>query len=145
MLMKADVLYAAWKSVFREEDEKIRGSGTRTLLLSPQGRHLDQHYAKELASCTKLILVCGHYEGVDQRFIDVAVDEEVSIGDYILTGGELPALVLADVVTRLIPGVVGNSRSISQDSLEKWASQIPSVHPTQRIRRKASARGAPSR
>jgi tRNA (guanine37-N1)-methyltransferase len=72
-----------------------------------------------------LVLICGHYEGVDQRFIDLSVDHEISIGDYVLTGGELPALVLADTITRLLPGVVGNERSITQDSLENGLLKYP--------------------
>ncbi|MEO5968585.1 MAG: tRNA (guanosine(37)-N1)-methyltransferase TrmD, partial [Bdellovibrionia bacterium] len=96
-----------------------------TILLSPQGKVFDQNLARELASCTKLVLICGHYEGVDQRFIDLCVDHEISIGDYVLTGGELPALVMADTITRLIPGVVGNELSISQDSLENGLLKYP--------------------
>ena len=81
--------------------------------------------AHELASYSKLILVCGHYEGVDERFIERCVDREVSIGDYVLTGGELPALVLADTITRLMPGVVGNERSLSEESLENGLLKYP--------------------
>ena len=115
MLMKVDVLHAAWKSVQPQAGEVGK---TATLLLSPQGRHFDQAMAKDLAGYSRLILVCGHYEGVDERFIELCVDQEVSIGDYVLTGGELPAMVMADTVTRLLPGVVGNELSLTQDSLE---------------------------
>jgi tRNA (guanine37-N1)-methyltransferase len=90
----------------------------RTILLSPQGPKFTQSKAKELLQWETLVLVCGHYEGVDERFIELCCDEELSIGDYVLTGGELPALVVADAVTRLVPGVVGNEQSISRDSLE---------------------------
>ncbi len=108
MLLKADVLTAAHRSVVPEKSVR-----TRTLLLSPQGPCLTQEKAKCLArDYDRLVLVCGHYEGVDERFIELCVDEEISIGDYVLTGGELPAMVLADVVTRLLPGVVGNEGSI---------------------------------
>jgi tRNA (guanine37-N1)-methyltransferase len=87
--------------------------------MSPQGPRLTQAKAKELAeNYEELVLVCGHYEGVDERFIELCCDEELSIGDYVLTGGELPALVVTDVVARLIPGVVGNDQSVCRDSLE---------------------------
>jgi tRNA (guanine37-N1)-methyltransferase len=122
MVLKVDVLYAAWESACVRPPL----SGKRaTLLLSPQGELLTQDLAKELSSYSELILVCGHYEGVDERFIDLCVDREISIGDYVLTGGELPALVVADAVTRLIPGVVGNERSLTQDSLENSFLKYP--------------------
>ncbi len=111
MVLRADVLHAAWSSV-------DGASQARTVLLSPQGPRLTQSKARELLGYEKLIFVCGHYEGVDERFIELCCDEELSIGDYVLTGGELPALVVADAVTRLVPGVVGNSQSIERDSLE---------------------------
>jgi len=122
MVLKADVLYAAWESARAQRPLSGRRA---TLLLSPQGELLTQNLAKELSSYSDLILVCGHYEGVDERFIDLCVDGEISIGDYVLTGGELPALVLADAVTRLIPGVVGNERSLTQDSLENHLLKYP--------------------
>jgi tRNA (guanine37-N1)-methyltransferase len=121
MLLKADVLHAAWQSA-----RGRRKKGVATILLSPQGAPLTQALAKELAAnYSKLILVCGHYEGVDERFIELCVDREVSIGDYVLTGGELPAMVLADAVTRVLPGVVGNSRSVERDSLEGGLLKYP--------------------
>jgi tRNA (guanine37-N1)-methyltransferase len=129
MLMKADVLHAAWKHAMDLCAAETAGLENpprpTTLLLSPQGRMLDQPMAKELVSRRQLILVCGHYEGVDERFIELCVDQEVSIGDYVLTGGELPAMVMADVIARLIPGVVGNERSVEQDSLENDLLKYP--------------------
>lgn len=122
MVLKADVLHAAW--VFARGERK--SAKARTLLLSPQGKPFTQEMARDLAeNCENLILVCGHYEGVDERFIELCVDEEVSIGDYVLTGGELPAAVIADAVTRLIPGVVGNERSITEDSFEGGLLKYP--------------------
>lgn len=121
MLLRVDVLHAAWRSITHQAPKTHR----RTVLLSPQGKLLTQDKARELAGYEELILVCGHYEGVDERFIELCVDEELSIGDYVLTGGELPALVVADVVTRLIPGVVGNKDSVLQDSLEGGLLKYP--------------------
>ncbi len=121
MVLKADVLHDAWKSVVPEKSPE-----TLTLLMSPQGKLFDQPMARELATgYSRIVILCGHYEGLDERFIDQCVDREVSIGDYVLTGGELPALVIADTVTRLIPGVVGNERSITQDSLESGLLKYP--------------------
>jgi tRNA (guanine37-N1)-methyltransferase len=122
MLMRVDVLHAAWKSARAQAKE---GERVLTVLLSPQGPRLDQEMAKELAGFDRLILVCGHYEGVDERFIELCVDREISIGDYVLTGGELPALVMADTITRLLPGVVGNESSVTQDSLEGGLVKYP--------------------
>ncbi len=122
MLLKVDVLYAAWSSVRLKVGDE---APLHTILLSPQGKPLTQTRAKELAQLENLVVVCGHYEGVDERFIDLCVDEEVSIGDYVLTGGELPALVLTDAVARLVPGVVGNELSVSQDSLEGGLLKYP--------------------
>jgi tRNA (guanine37-N1)-methyltransferase len=120
MLLKADVLYEAWRSIMPR-----RQKNTLTLLMSPQGELLTQELAKELAGYRKLVLVCGHYEGVDERFINLCVDREISIGDYVLTGGELPALVVSDVVTRLVPGVLGNVRSLTEESLEQGLLKYP--------------------
>jgi tRNA (guanine37-N1)-methyltransferase len=121
MLMKVDVLHSAWKSI----SESSPTDKVITLLLSPQGAVFNQEMARELSHYSKIIFVCGHYEGVDERFIQLCVDREVSIGDYILTGGELPALVMADTIARLIPGVVGNDQSVSRDSLENGLVKYP--------------------
>lgn len=113
MLIKAPVLVDAWQSVTNFEKP------VHTILLSPQGKLLTQDYAKELVQKhEEIIFVSGHYEGVDERFIDLCVDEEMSIGDYVLTGGEIAAMVVSDVLIRLLPGTVGNEDSVSTDSLE---------------------------
>lgn len=125
MLIRADVLYRAWRAALPRRPAAGAKKKTATILLSPQGRPLTQEMARELAGYSKLVLVCGHYEGVDERFIDLCVDREVSIGDYVLTGGELPALVMADAITRLVPGVVGNARSLTEDSLERGLLKYP--------------------
>jgi tRNA (guanine37-N1)-methyltransferase len=86
------------------------------IYLSPQGRRLDQARVRELADQPRLILLAGRYEGIDERVIDLEVDEELSIGDYVLSGGELPALVVMDAVTRLLPGALGDAESAQEDS-----------------------------
>ncbi len=124
MLLKVDVLHAAWSSVVVAANGTKRES-VRTILLSPQGPRFTSEKAKELATYRELVFVCGHYEGVDERFIELCVDEELSIGDYVLTGGELPAMVVADAVARWIPGVVGKEGSVSKDSHEGGLLKYP--------------------
>ena len=114
MVMRAVVVYDAYKSV-QNENAKV-------IYLTPQGKKLDQKKVEELSKEKHLILLCGHYEGIDQRVIDKIVDEEISIGDYVLTGGELPAMVLIDSVSRYVEGVLSesstNEESFSQGLLE---------------------------
>ena len=110
MVMKAEPLARAVRAARQQHRQ------APVLLLSPQGRRLDQARVRELAGQPELILVAGRYEGVDERFIDAEVDEEVSIGDYVLSGGELPAMVLVDAVARCLPGVLGHEASAQQDS-----------------------------
>ncbi|MBL7716213.1 MAG: tRNA (guanosine(37)-N1)-methyltransferase TrmD [Bdellovibrionales bacterium] len=119
MLMKADVLKRAW------DQAKAADPQAKTIMLSPQGKLLTQAMLWDWSKGSGLILVCGHYEGVDERFIEACVDEEISIGDYVLTGGEWPAQVLMDGVIRLLPGVVGNADSIQNDSLEGGLLKYP--------------------
>ena len=102
MVMQADVVYDAYKS--------INGSNAKVIYMSPQGKVLNQKKVEQLSKEEHLIILCGHYEGIDQRVIDKIVDEEISIGDYVLTGGEIPAMVLIDSVSRYVDGV------LSQDS-----------------------------
>mgnify|MGYP002860230550 FL=1 len=92
---------------------------------SPQGRLFTQEMAEELSSQKDLVILCGHYEGIDERALELEVDEEVSIGDYVLTGGELPALVIIDALSRLIPGVLHNADSASDDSLQGSLLEYP--------------------
>jgi tRNA (guanine37-N1)-methyltransferase len=110
MVMKPEPIFAAVESL--EEGPK------RVLLLSPAGRRLDQAFVRELADEPWLVLVCGRYEGVDERVAQGLPAEEVSIGDYVLAGGEVPALVLIEAVTRLVPGVIGKEESHERDSFE---------------------------
>ena len=97
----------------------------KRLYLSPRGRTFDQSMAEELAKDGELLLLCGHYEGVDQRAIDLVIDEEVSIGDYVLTGGELGAMVIIDAVSRLIPGVLGSDESSQDESFSSGLLEYP--------------------
>jgi tRNA (guanine37-N1)-methyltransferase len=95
---------------------ELRTPQSKVVLMSPQGRKFSDAIAREFSQCPELILLSGHYEGIDQRVADHLVDGEVSIGDYVLTSGVLPALVVADAVVRLIPGVLGDAESAAQDS-----------------------------
>ncbi|MCH1925428.1 tRNA (guanosine(37)-N1)-methyltransferase TrmD [Shewanella sp. C32] len=101
------------------------GEGAKVIYLSPQGRKLTQQGAAELATNSKLILVCGRYEGIDERIIQTEIDEEWSIGDYVLSGGELPAMTLIDAVSRLVPGVLGKQASAEQDSFSDGLLDCP--------------------
>ncbi|MDH2924765.1 tRNA (guanine37-N(1)-) methyltransferase [Nicoletella semolina] len=101
------------------------GGEAKVIYLSPQGRKLDQAGVKSLASNQKLILVCGRYEGIDERLIQTEIDEEWSVGDYVLTGGELPAMTLIDAVARFIPGVLGKQASAEEDSFASGLLDCP--------------------
>ncbi|MCW9698881.1 MULTISPECIES: tRNA (guanosine(37)-N1)-methyltransferase TrmD [unclassified Avibacterium] len=101
------------------------GEGVKVIYLSPQGRKLDQNGVTELAKNQKLILVSGRYEGIDERVIETEIDEEWSIGDYVLTGGELPAMTLIDAVARFIPGVLGKQASAQEDSFAEGLLDCP--------------------
>ncbi|MCH1928717.1 tRNA (guanosine(37)-N1)-methyltransferase TrmD [Shewanella sp. A25] len=101
------------------------GEGAKVIYMSPQGRKLDQRGVTELAESPRLILVCGRYEGIDERIIQTEVDEEWSIGDYVLSGGELPAMTLIDAVSRLVPGVLGKQASAEQDSFSDGLLDCP--------------------
>ena len=108
-----------------EAVEALRMPKTRVILLSPQGQKLDQEKLKDISQLTDILLICGHYEGVDERIREALVDEEISIGDYILSGGELPAMVLIDALVRLQPGALGDERSSAMDSFEEGLLEYP--------------------
>jgi tRNA (guanine37-N1)-methyltransferase len=116
MVMKCEPLFGAWRAA----QDRNPALPARTILLSPQGRPLSQSllegWAKELPGQKRLILVCGRYEGIDERFIEECVDEELSLGDFVLTGGEIAALALVDGLARLLPGVLGNDASSTSES-----------------------------
>ena len=115
MLMKPDVIYDSIKSV--------KTDNSKVIYLSPKGKTLTQEKVKELSKEKHLVLLTGHYEGIDQRIIDSSIDEEISIGDYVLTGGEIPALVLIDSVARLVEGVI--SKDSKLDSFENSLLEYP--------------------
>ena len=116
MVIRADVVYDAFKS--------LDTTNAKTIFLSPQGNTLNQNKVQELSNESHLILLCGHYEGIDQRVLDEIVDEEISIGDYVLTGGELPAMVLVDAVSRYVDGVI-NKESVEEESFSNGLLEYP--------------------
>ncbi len=120
MVMQAQPVYDAWHAVV----ERI-GYRPRTVYLTPQGSVFSQPKAKELAREQDLILLCGHYEGIDERVLEEIVTDYISIGDYVLTGGELPAMVLVDAISRMVPGVLTNDASGSSESLEGNLLEYP--------------------
>lgn len=116
MVMKVEPIYKALKS--------LSGKNTDVILLTPQGRRLDQKLARKLAGRKHIVFICGHYEGVDERIRGLATNE-ISIGDYILTGGEIPAMAVMDSVIRLIPGVLGKGESVADESFENNMLEYP--------------------
>ena len=116
MVMQADVVYDAYKSVANDK--------AKVIYLTPQGKKLNQKKVEELSKEKHLILLCGHYEGIDQRVIDKIVDEEISMGDYVLTGGEIPAMVLIDSVSRYVKGVLKDD-SIKEESFSNNLLEYP--------------------
>ena len=116
MVMNPTVVYDAYKS--------IKDKNTKVIYMSPQGKTLDQQIVQDLAKEENITLLCGHYEGIDQRVIDEIVDEEISIGDYVLTGGELPAMVLIDSVSRYVEGVLKEG-SVEEESFSNGLLEYP--------------------
>ncbi len=142
MVLKADILAKALKNITSklpttnyqsrrisfDEDSRFATkskSGLRTILMSASGTPYKQSGAKQFSQLDHLIVICGHYEGVDQRFIDKYVDEEISIGDYVLTGGEVPAMVIVDSVTRLVPGVLEKPEATVNESFSEGLLEYP--------------------
>ena len=116
MVMKADVVYDAYKS--------LKSAKAKVIYMSPQGEVLNQKKVQSLAKEEHIILLCGHYEGIDQRVLDEIVDEEISIGDYVLTGGEIPAMVLIDSVSRYVEGVI-KKESTEEESFSNGLLEYP--------------------
>lgn len=115
MLMQAQPVYDAYKALVKEHEENGQ-KPPRVIFMTPQGQTFKQEIAQELAQEEELIFLCGHYEGIDERVLEEIVTDELSIGDYVLTGGELPAMVVIDTVARLIPGVLNNGESANDES-----------------------------
>ncbi|HUS82145.1 MAG TPA: tRNA (guanosine(37)-N1)-methyltransferase TrmD [Dehalococcoidia bacterium] len=120
MVMKPEPLFAAVEVV-----SGLDAAKGHVVLLTPQGRLLTQQIGEELSRRERLILVCGHYEGVDERVREHLVDDEISIGDYVLSGGELPAMVLIDVIVRRLPGVLGSDESLAEESHAEGLLEYP--------------------
>lgn len=102
--------------LFRCHQDVCKGEKVHTILMSPKGKTFDQAKARELLERKRIVIVCGHYEGVDQRFIDLCIDEEISLGDFVLTGGEIAAMAVSDAVCRLVPGVLAENASFEEES-----------------------------
>jgi tRNA (guanine37-N1)-methyltransferase len=120
MVIQAEPVFRAVEAI----KKKIKGK-SKVILLCPQGKRFDQNRAKKLSKCSNLIFICGHYEGIDERVRLYLADEVISIGDYVLTGGELPAMVLVDSIVRLIPGVLGDKNSLNFESFEGNLLEYP--------------------
>ncbi|WP_130837936.1 tRNA (guanosine(37)-N1)-methyltransferase TrmD [Lachnoclostridium sp. Marseille-P6806] len=120
MLMQAQPVYDCWRSIQERLPQKAR-----VVYLTPAGRVFTQETAEELSREEELILLCGHYEGIDERVLEEIVTDEISIGDYVLTGGELPAMILVDAVARLVPGVLNNGSSAETDSFQNGLLEYP--------------------
>ncbi len=119
MVMKPEPIFRALESIPRVKGDR------KVILLTPQGQLFDQAIARRLTKLKQIVLVCGRYEGVDERVRSTYVDMELSIGDYILTGGELPAMIIVEVVSRLVPGVLGGVRSNLEESFEDYLLEYP--------------------
>lgn len=118
MVMQAQPIYDAWKSIKNHENMRV-------IYLTPQGKPFHQKMAEDLSKEENLIFLCGHYEGIDERVIEEIVTDECSIGDYVLTGGELPAVVMIDAVARLVPGVLGKEQSFQEESFSDGLLEFP--------------------
>lgn len=126
MVMRADVWFAAAEGVWgADAPQGIDGPRPRTVLLTPRGRPLDQELVRELAEEPRLVLCCGRYEGIDERVHESVATDEVSVGDYVLAGGEAAAVVVVEAVTRLLPGVIGNVASAQEESFTSGLLEYP--------------------
>jgi tRNA (guanine37-N1)-methyltransferase len=124
MVMKPEPIFAAVEDL-RNQMSNIKHQTSKVILMSPTGRRFDQRMAEQLSHESNLIVVCGHYEGVDHRVVDHLIDEEISIGDYVLTNGGIAAVILVDAVVRLVPGVLGDEQSAHDDSFREGLLEAP--------------------
>lgn len=122
MLMAAPPIYNCYRHIIDSREDQ---PSTRVVYMSPSGKLLDQRVAENLATYERIIVLCGHYEGVDRRIIDEIVDEEISIGDYVLTGGEIPACILVDSVARLVDGVLSDPECYENESISSGLVEYP--------------------
>lgn len=122
MLMQAQPVYDAWRSVVDHVGQEKK---YRVIYVTPQGRTFHQEMARELAGEEELIFLCGHYEGIDERVLEEIVTDEISLGDYVLTGGELAAMVMVDAIARLVPGVLHNDESARTESFSDGLLEYP--------------------
>ena len=126
MLMMAPPIYNCYSAILAEQEKSDNvPESRRVIYMSPAGKVLDQKKAEELSKYDNLIILCGHYEGVDRRIIDEIVDEEISIGDFVLTGGEVPATILVDCVARLVPGVLADPECYEKESISSGMLEYP--------------------
>lgn len=139
MVMKVEPIYHALASLGRVQSSKSKVQSSRVVFLSPRGRQFEQKIAEEYATLESLTLICGRYEGVDQRVADHLCDEELSIGPYVLSGGEVAAMIVIEAVSRLLPGVLGNPESLKEESFSPQSSKLP---PMPRLRRAGKARSS---
>ncbi len=124
MVMKPEPIFAAVEDL-RNQTPNIKHQRSKVILMSPTGRRFDQRMAEQLSHESNLIVVCGHYEGVDHRVVDHLIDEEISIGDYVLTNGGIAAVILVDAVVRLVPGVLGDEQSAHDESFREGLLEAP--------------------
>ncbi len=125
MLMQAEPVYKAYQSVLATVDNDAERKTPRVLYMTPQGTPFNQKMAEELSKEEDIVLLCGHYEGIDERVLELIVTDNVSIGDFVLTGGELPAMMIVDAVSRLVPGVLGSDESALYESFYDGLLEYP--------------------
>ena len=125
MVMQAEPVYRCYEDIMTRIREQGGSAAAKVIYLTPQGKVFDQQMAKEYAKEEDLIFLCGHYEGIDERALENIVTDYVSIGDYVLTGGELPAMVVIDTVSRLVPGVLNNEESAETESFSDGLLEYP--------------------